>query len=284
VLTCDPEPPLQSYSATATFFITGRNLGKGAINDPATPWPALIQRMALSGHQIASHTWSHQRLTELTGQQFRDQVLYNEIALPSLLGYFPTYLRPPYSASNDTTDGWLADLGYHVVYFNLDTEGYVNDSPDEIQNSKDIWDAAVEGKDPSTTKWLDIEHDPVFQSVYNLTEYMISSLFANGFRSVTVGECLGDPRENWYRTVPGAEPTASATTVPFPATTDGMCGFGAGGDQTCHYEDDAPCCSSAGWCGSSDEHCGGDCQPLFGLCDGVAEPSWSSSIASSTGT
>ncbi|OAA58674.1 Glycoside hydrolase/deacetylase, beta/alpha-barrel [Cordyceps fumosorosea ARSEF 2679] len=192
---------LQRYGAKATFFVTGINLGKGAINDPAHPWGRLIKRMIASGHQVASHTWSHQRLTTLSEAHFRNQVYFNEVALADLLGYFPTYMRPPYSASNDKTDRWLGEMGYHVTYFNLDTEGYLHDSPDEIQDCKDIWDDAVEKRDPRTTKWLQIEHDIVFQTVYNFTEYALKSLFRNGFRSVTVGECLGDPKQNWYRRV-----------------------------------------------------------------------------------
>ncbi|KAF4439600.1 bifunctional xylanase deacetylase [Fusarium acutatum] len=189
---------LDEYNAKATFFITGRNLGKEAINDPATPWPNLIKRMINSGHQIGSHTWSHQRLTELSKPKFWNQMIYNEIALSDMLGYFPTYMRPPYSASNTTTDAWLGELGYHITYFDLDTEGYLHDSPSLIDTSKEIWDNAVEGRDPKMTTWLDIEHDPVYQSVYNLTEYILKSLNRNGFKTVTVGECLGDPKENWY--------------------------------------------------------------------------------------
>ncbi|KAK3186351.1 hypothetical protein K4F52_004889 [Lecanicillium sp. MT-2017a] len=190
---------LARYNAKATFFVTGINLGKGAINDPAHSWHKLIKRMIDDGHQVGSHTWSHQRLTTLSEKHFRNQMLFNEIALADILGYFPTYMRPPYSASNETTDAWLGDLGYHVTYFNLDTEGYLHDSAALIQESKDIWDDAVEDQDPRYTKWLQIEHDTVYQSVYNLTEYALISLFKNGFRSVTVGECLNDPKENWYR-------------------------------------------------------------------------------------
>ncbi|KAM3504760.1 hypothetical protein MY10362_003369 [Beauveria mimosiformis] len=192
---------LKRYDAKATFFVTGNNLGKGAINDPAHSWGGVIKRMVASGHQVASHTWSHQKLTTLSESQFRNQMHFLEVALADLLGYFPTYMRPPYSASNDQTDGWLGELGYHVTYFNLDTEGYLNNSPNKVQKCKDIWDTAVEGRNPQQTKWLQIEHDTVYQAVYNLTEYALKSLFRNGFRSVTVGECLGDPRENWYRWV-----------------------------------------------------------------------------------
>ena len=157
--------------------------------------------MVRDGHQVASHTWSHQRLTEINDDNLRRQIVYNEIALADILGMFPTYMRPPYSASNAKVDKALGELGYHVAYFNLDTEGYLHNDPSEIQQSKDIWDHNVQSRDPKSTKWLQIEHDPVYQSVYNLTEYMLKSLFANDFRPVTVGECLKDPRENWYRHV-----------------------------------------------------------------------------------
>jgi peptidoglycan/xylan/chitin deacetylase (PgdA/CDA1 family) len=53
---------LDSFGARATFFITGINSGKGAIDDDRKPWKGLIERMFHSGHQIASHTWSHQDL------------------------------------------------------------------------------------------------------------------------------------------------------------------------------------------------------------------------------
>ncbi|GAB0134112.1 hypothetical protein EsDP_00002497 [Epichloe bromicola] len=194
---------LKKYNAKATFFITGRNLGKGAINDDGLPWRNLIKRMVSEGHQVASHTWSHQRLTQISDAQLHKQIIYNEIALADILGYFPTYFRPPYSASNDRVDRRLGELGYHVTYFNLDTEGYLHNSAGEIQQSKNIWDNGVEGKDVKKTKWLGVEHDPAYQAVYNLTEYMLKSMLRNGFKPVTVGECLGDPSQNWYRWADG---------------------------------------------------------------------------------
>ncbi|KAM5342313.1 hypothetical protein ACJ41O_013279 [Fusarium nematophilum] len=272
---------LKKYNARATFYITGRNLGKGPINDPATPWPALIHRMAREGHQIASHTWSHQRLTTLTEAKFRNQIIYNEIALADILGYFPTYMRPPYSASNATTDAWLDELGYHVTYFNLDTEGYLHDSPNIISASKEIWDNVVGGQDPATNKWLHIEHDPVYQTVYNLTEHMLRSLSRNRFKAVTVGECLEDPKDNWYRRIsrtrtttrsPPRSATSSTATGTFPPTTNGRCGSRHGG-TTCRHEPlGATCCSQNGWCGSTADHCGRGCQPVFGTCNDYPEP------------
>jgi peptidoglycan/xylan/chitin deacetylase (PgdA/CDA1 family) len=51
------------------------------------------QRMIAEGHQIASHSWSHQNLTSLDPVHFNRQVIYNEMAFNNILGYFPTYFR-----------------------------------------------------------------------------------------------------------------------------------------------------------------------------------------------
>ncbi|RYP49182.1 hypothetical protein DL768_005060 [Monosporascus sp. mg162] len=277
------------YDAKATFFITGTNLHKGRLNDPALPWASIIQRMAAEGHQIASHTWSRneavtdieiidENFSRTTTTQARNQMIWNEIALNDILGYIPTYMRPPYSICPESCQNLMAELGYHIVYFDLDTEGYLHTEPTQIQRSKDIWDAAVEGTDACATGYLQIEHDIHYQVVYNLTGHLLESLFRNGYRSVTVGECLGDPPENWYRAGPGAGSVPPYTHDPptptcrpgggggggggAPVSEDGTCG-GADG-VTCVGSEFGNCCSQYGWCGSSADHCGTGCQPEFG--------------------
>ncbi|KAI1426205.1 carbohydrate-binding module family 18 [Xylaria sp. FL1777] len=275
---------LAKYQAKATFFITGTNLHKGQINDPSTPWPSVIQRMAAEGHQIASHTWSHENYSQLTTTQFQNQIYWNEIAFNDILGYFPTYMRPPYSICPTKTCGAeLATLGYHVVYFDLDTEGYLNDDPNLIQTSKDIWDDTVPGTNPCRNNFLQIEHDIHYQTVYNLTDYVLTSLFNSGYRSVTVGQCLGDPPENWYRAGSNAVPSYTFTTRAPTGTwsclsptstgpagpgstqvvsTDGSCGSGV----TCLGSTYGNCCSVNGYCGSSIDYCGAGCNPQSGNC------------------
>jgi hypothetical protein len=67
----------------------------------------------------------------------------------------------------------------------------------------------------------------------NLTEYMLSTLTQLGYKAVTVGDCLGDPKENWYRTAGGAgsdnAPTTTSASAPAATgtkqvTTDATCG------------------------------------------------------------
>ncbi|KAH8194847.1 hypothetical protein TruAng_010980 [Truncatella angustata] len=316
--TSDLLDKLKDYGAKATFFITGNNIGKGPINDPDLPWKAVIQRMAAEGHQVASHTWSHQNFSELTTTQAQNQMIWNEIALNDILGYIPTYMRPPFSICEDECESMLYDLGYHVIYFDLDTEGYLNDDPTLIQASKDIWDENVDNSDACDANFLQIEHDIHWQTVYNLTDYFLESLFSYGFRSVTVGECLGDPPANWYRagsssvpayTFPVKSPTVSLdcgeaamakrTTVgqaadsstgasPTPTggavvSEDGDCGNGI----TCVGSEFGNCCSQYGYCGNTTDYCDQGCQPAWGsgcLSSSSSAPSTSAPTSTSKST
>ncbi|KAI9764612.1 MAG: hypothetical protein M1840_008346 [Geoglossum simile] len=206
---------LESYNAKATFFITGNNLGKGRIDDPATGYPAIIQRMVSEGHQIASHTWGHQNLSSMTTARLRDQMIYNEMAIRNILGFFPTYMRPPYSQCDLECETQMNTLGYHIVYFDLDTQDYLNDSPTLIQKSKDVFDTVVTGATPDNSNFLVIGHDIHEQTAYNLTSYILAKMKTLGYGSVTVGECLGDPSANWYRSAGSAVPSPS----PSPTST-----------------------------------------------------------------
>jgi peptidoglycan/xylan/chitin deacetylase (PgdA/CDA1 family) len=297
---------LKQYAVPATFFVTGNNLGKGEIDNTATAWPGIILRMRNEGHQIASHTWSHQALGSvgpslgqetLTRQQRLNQMYYNEMAFRNILGYFPTYMRPPYSDC-DAGSGCQADmatLGYHVIYFDLDTEDYLNDSPAQIQTSKNDYSNNVGPSSPQSASWLVIGHDIHQQTAYNLTEFMITYAKARGWTFGTVGQCLGDPAANWYRSASGGgtvttsssgTPPASSTTSTSPTasgktvSTDGTCGAAKG--FTCQGSAFGTCCSQYNWCGTSTAHCGTGCQPGYGTCTGSGTTSSSTGGGTST--
>lgn len=115
----------KKYNMKATFFITGINNGKGAIDDASTQWPAVIAKMYAAGHQIASHTWSHQDLSAITQEQRINQMVHNEMAIRNIIQKFPTYMRPPYSSCDEPSGCWkdMQNLGYVVTYFDVDTDG-----------------------------------------------------------------------------------------------------------------------------------------------------------------
>ncbi|GLB02222.1 hypothetical protein AtubIFM57258_003564 [Aspergillus tubingensis] len=260
---------LDKYEAKVTFFVTGNNNAKGEIDSPGMPWASLIQRMYRSGHQVASHTWSHQDLSKVTQDQRRVQLLWNEVAVRNILGTIPTYMRPPYSSCT-AESGCLEDLGslgYHVILYDIDTEDYSHDSPALIQQSKDIFDRNLASRTDFDRPWLVIAHDVHEQTVHNLTEYMLKKLIAEGYRAVTVGECLGDPPELWYRKDEAFDDrqtrkSKSKNDVAKTVSVDGMCG----GNITCLGSRFGPCCSGTGFCGSMSTFCGSGCRPDNGNC------------------
>lgn len=106
---------LKRNNVRATFFVVGNNAGKGRINDASSGYVPIIRRMIADGHQIGSHTWSHQDLDAVTREQRRAQIMNNEIALNSILSFIPTYLRPPYTRCGVDCYNDLKSWGYHVV-------------------------------------------------------------------------------------------------------------------------------------------------------------------------
>ncbi|KAL8401304.1 hypothetical protein RB596_008205 [Gaeumannomyces avenae] len=73
--------------------------------------------------------------------------------------------------------------------------------------------------------------------------------------------------------------TCSGPTPPDGSrvSDDGTCGTGV----TCMGSEFGNCCSSSGWCGSTDDYCGAGCQTPFGQCGGGGGASASGSPSAS---
>ncbi|PNH67393.1 hypothetical protein VD0001_g7828 [Verticillium dahliae] len=273
---------LDNLNVQATFFVAGNNKGKKRIDDTNMAWPAVLRRMHAAGHQIASHSWSHRNLNQVNSTIQRTEIIYNEMAFRNLLGWFPTYFRAPFLECSSTSgcQSLMKTLGYHLLGVNVDTKDYMYDSPTLIQTAKDRFSQAV-SQDPTGKGYIVLAHDVHVQTVVNLTQYMIETSKARGYRLVTVGECLGDPRANWYRPVKPSPSTTrtSATTVStrtsstaVPTSNSGLkispdqtCGGGAAG-FTCQGSKYGNCCSFYGFCGSSPAYCGTGCNTGYGTC------------------
>lgn len=89
---------------------------------------------------------------------------------------------------------------------------YLNDSPELIQHSKDLLEelfVSIKPEKGYPSRYIEIAHDIHNQTAYNLTEWTLQRLQSLNLTSITVGDCLGDPQENWYRSAGGAEPSAA---------------------------------------------------------------------------
>lgn len=252
---------LKSYNVKATFFIAGNNRNKGPMDDPSRPWADVLRRMHADGHHLASHTWTHRSLDKVNRTIQYSEMIYNEMAFRNIFGWIPVYMRPPYlecGAGSGCTD-LLRTLGYHVVTNNIDTKDYLNDAPENIHLSKERFERAL-SRDSSSNSYITLAHDVHYETVVSLTAYMIELSRQRGYRLTTVGECLGDPRGNWYRDTPDGPsvPTSTrqsltpSTTTSYtgPTTTDRIspdqrCGGSTG--YTCQGSAFGSCCSFYGF-------------------------------------
>ncbi|KAJ4385815.1 hypothetical protein N0V93_010246 [Gnomoniopsis smithogilvyi] len=181
---------LKRKGVRATFFVCGSNMA----DDQLTGYghPQLLRRMVTSGHQIGTHTWAHPNLAQVSRAEASRQIYLNEQALVGVLGIIPTYFRPPYLEWSEETLDVMADLGYHVVTLDVDTRDWEGDYDAAKQN---YLAALGWGSDSK----LVLAHDIHERTVYDFAEWMIDTAMERGYRLVTVGECLGDPLDNWYR-------------------------------------------------------------------------------------
>jgi peptidoglycan/xylan/chitin deacetylase (PgdA/CDA1 family) len=106
---------LKEHDAKATFFVSGIKLYDDLVNHRSEKTPVIIRRMYNEGHQIAGHTWSHPDMDQLDSQQRRHELIKGEIGFVDILGFFPTYMRPPYNICGAECQTDVGELGYHVV-------------------------------------------------------------------------------------------------------------------------------------------------------------------------
>ncbi|KAI1206568.1 uncharacterized protein F4807DRAFT_470052 [Annulohypoxylon truncatum] len=199
---------LDHYDFKGTFFIAGSaptdpNNNSSArhtnVDDPGTGWPALLSRIHESGHQIASHTYTHARLDGDGGAEaLVNEMVYNEMALRNAFGLIPAYMRPPYGVWRDpNVREQLEGLGYHVIMHNLDTHDYEHDGPEEILKSVDMFNDIV--RIDGNGSYIVQMQDSRQWTAMVLVPAILESMVQRGYQGVTVGECLDDAFFYWYR-------------------------------------------------------------------------------------
>ncbi|KAJ1333292.1 peptidoglycan-N-acetylglucosamine deacetylase [Microdochium nivale] len=216
---------LAKNSVKATFFINGNNMG-GLISDPKNGFRDVVKRMFNEGHQIGSHSYTHANFDKISTQQRKEEIVNNEMAIADIIGVFPTYFRPPYTACERGCETDIAALGYHVANYDLDTKDWEGD----YTRARNVFAGGLSSASPKSGSFISLSHDIHEETVVSLVPFMIEQVRKTGYQFTTMGECLGDAPANWYRNaltgaawdgVKAAEPvpTTSSTPPPPPKTT-----------------------------------------------------------------
>lgn len=225
---------LSQHGARATFFLNGAN--KGNIDSyPELLQRAINEGHQLGSHtyMLPSHIpfttpthhphlltissrWGHPSLDTLSYPEILSQMTDLESAFLRILGFYPTYMRAPYLMVTADVLAAMTQLEYHVIGASIDTKDYENDHPEHSWRSFEKFRAEL---DAGGT--IVLAHDTHRTTVEMLVENMIGEIEERGYESksffslngnvlglaladligavVTIGECLGDPEEFWYR-------------------------------------------------------------------------------------
>ncbi|KAL2118764.1 hypothetical protein VTJ04DRAFT_5723 [Mycothermus thermophilus] len=170
---------LDRGGAKATFFWTGTLYG--CIYNQA----AAVRKAFASGHQIASHSWSHGYMGNMNEQQIRSEMTRLEEALVNLIGKKPAYMRPPYLQTSGVFLPTMRAMGYKVITNDVDSGDWNNQSPQQSQQ-------AFQRAGTSGPGHIPLMHETYASTVNTLTPWLINWANQNGLKLVTVAECLND--------------------------------------------------------------------------------------------
>ncbi|KAG4086883.1 glycoside hydrolase/deacetylase [Neocallimastix lanati (nom. inval.)] len=179
---------LKERGVKATFFINGDNV----MDIKSSRGKKIVQRMYNEGHIIASHTWKHVDISEVS----TDELIYNMTELEKYIemytGKKPAFMRPPYGAGHDNekVGKVLKDLGYSAaVMWNVDTLDW--DKSGNVDYALSVFKKyQKKGKGI-----LSLNHcyykDITKERLIKLTGAEIDYMLSQGYKPVTMDKCLG---------------------------------------------------------------------------------------------
>ncbi|KAK3348579.1 deacetylase-like protein [Lasiosphaeria hispida] len=170
---------LDKGGAKGTFFWTGTLYGCIYKEQKA------IEKAYASGHQLASHSWSHSRMGSMSQANIKTEMTKVEQALVNLVGIKPAYMRPPYLDTGGQFLSTMKSMNYKVITNDIDSGDWNNQSPSQSQQGFQRAGASGNGHIP-------LMHEVYPGTVNTLTPWLINWAKTNNLKLVTVAECLGD--------------------------------------------------------------------------------------------
>jgi peptidoglycan/xylan/chitin deacetylase (PgdA/CDA1 family) len=182
---------LKINNVKATFFINAYNWGDITVE----PYKSYLKNVYNSKHQIASHTYDHLDMTKLNDKELWNQMYRNDIAIKSVIGVSPVYMRPPYGLLNDHVMSALESWGYKVIWKNIDSEDVLHIN--NVQLNTNSYLNSLNNKSSKTDSFISLQHETLIETVDSWTQTAINLVKSLNYTFVTVGECRGD--KIWYR-------------------------------------------------------------------------------------
>lgn len=159
---------LDAHCTKAIFFSVGRM----AVADPE-----MLQEVALRGHTIGSHTWSHKNLRALSAEQARAEFELGLSAVQAALGApIAPFFRFPYLSDPQSIQEMLQQRG--IAIFSIDADSYDFRTPSPATVQRNILSQLAQRK-----KGILLFHD-IQPSTAKALSGLLDELKARGYRVV----------------------------------------------------------------------------------------------------
>lgn len=157
---------LDNYGVKATFCVLGTKVNA---------YSQTIEIMHSGGHEIANHTFSHQKLTSLEDDEMQKEISRTQDAVYEITGEYPSFLRPTYGAINSRV---RTNINMPLLMWSKDTLDW------KSRDTNYIFSQAISGlKDGDIILFHDI-----YPSTAKAIEKLIPYLLENGYQPVTARE------------------------------------------------------------------------------------------------
>jgi peptidoglycan/xylan/chitin deacetylase (PgdA/CDA1 family) len=198
---------LDAHCTKATFFTVGRM----AVSDPAT-----LHEVALRGHTIGVHTWSHKNLQAISEAQAKTEIELGLSAVRAALGApVAPFFRFPYLASPQKVQAYLQQRGFAI--FSIDVDSYDYRTPSAATMQRNVLTQLAHRK-----KGIILFHDIQASTAQGLKD-LLTELKARGFQVVHLvakepATTLADYDEMAEQALSGKRVAASTEPAKRPAT------------------------------------------------------------------
>lgn len=156
---------LDKYDGRATFFVLGNRVSS---------YKKDLKKIYKQGCQVASHTYSHKNLAELSKKAMKDEVNKANKAIKKIIGVNPKLLRCPYGSTNSLMK---ETIKMPLIAWNVDSEDWKSRDADTIyKRCKDVSDGDII-----------LLHD-IYESTADAVEKLVPKLHKKGIQLVTVEE------------------------------------------------------------------------------------------------
>ncbi|MER7127658.1 polysaccharide deacetylase family protein [Streptosporangium saharense] len=163
---------LKKTDSKATFFLEGQYVKSRK---------AFAKRMAVEGHELGNHSYTHPHLRDLSEERIREELTRTQDIVKQATGKTPTLLRPPYGELDYRVQEIAKEMNLPIVLWNGGSRDWAT------KNEKAIYDEVLRN---AKRDGVILMHDWVEQTVKVMPK-LIAALQKQGYHVVSVSSLRG---------------------------------------------------------------------------------------------